>query len=89
MTRIRRYIDDPPGLFFWDMDQVVVFSTTMGAGIFMHMLFWCLLMGTGSAWLLGKVKGTRSEGYFLHVLYWHGLLPLRGTPPSHIRTLVE
>jgi conjugal transfer pilus assembly protein TraL len=89
MTRIARYIDDPPSFFFWELDEVVVFAVFIGAGIFIHSLFVFLVTGTGSAYILGKVKQSRSEGFFLHMLYWHGIIPLRGCPPSYFRTLVE
>jgi conjugal transfer pilus assembly protein TraL len=89
MTRIARYIDDPPSFFLWEIDEVVVFALFIGIGIFLHSLLVFMAIGTASAYLLGKVKQTRAEGFFLHMLYWHGILPLRGCAPSYFRTLVE
>lgn len=89
MTRIARYIDDPVSFFFWDIDEVMVFSTFMVFGILTDTLTYQIIIGVLLAFILSKVKQSRAEGFFMHALYWYGLYRLRGSPPSHIREFVE
>jgi len=89
MTRIARYIDDPVSFFFWDMDEVMVFSTFMVFGILTDTLTYEIIVGVLFAFILSRVKQSRAEGFFMHILYWYGLCRLRGCPPSYIREFVE
>jgi len=89
MTRIARYIDDPPQFFFWEIDEVVVFSTCFAIGIMSGLLTIMIVMGIGAGFLLSRVKQGRSDGFFLHVLYWRTGMGLKGCPSSHIRSYVE
>jgi len=89
MTRIVRYLDDPVSFFFWDLDEVVVFSTFMVAGILTDTLTYLLLLGVGLSFALSRVKQSRAEGFFLHILYWLGFFRLKGCPPSYVREFVE
>jgi conjugal transfer pilus assembly protein TraL len=89
MTRIARYIDDQPAIFFWEMDEIIVFTLFTGIGIFFNSLFMMIIIGAVGAAVLGKFKNTQSEGFFLHFLYWYGVFPLRGCIASYKRTLIE
>lgn len=89
MTRIARYIDDPISFFFWDIDEVVVFSTFMVMGFLTDTLTYLIIIGIVLSFVLSRVKQSRSEGFFMHVLYWMGFFRLRGCPPSYIREFVE
>lgn len=89
MTRIVRYIDDPVSFFFWDLDEVVVFSTFMVMGFLTDTLTYLIIIGILLSFALSKVKQSRSEGFFMHILYWVGFYRLRGCPPSYIREFVE
>lgn len=89
MTKIARYIDDPPSIFFWEIDEVAIFSTLLTVGIFFHLLTLMLVISTVITLVLQKVKATKSEGYFMHWLYWQGLYRLRGCVPSYYRTFIE
>lgn len=89
MTRIVRYIDDPVSFFFWDIDEVVVFSTFMVMGFLTDTLTYLILVGIIFSFCLSRFKQSRAEGFFMHVLYWFGFYRLRGCPPSHIREFIE
>lgn len=89
MTRIVRYIDDPVSFFFWDLDEVIVFSTFMVMGFLTDTLTYLIIIGIILSFGLSKLKQSRSEGFFMHILYWFGFYRLKGCPPSYIREFVE
>lgn len=89
MTQIARYIDDPPQIFFWEIDEFVVFGACFSLGIMSNAPTVMIILGCVLAYLLQRVKAGRSDGFFLHVLYWHVGMPLKGCPPSYIRSYVE
>jgi conjugal transfer pilus assembly protein TraL len=89
MTKIPRYIDDPPSFLFWEIDEVIVISLFVCVGILARILTIMLILGYFVSKILKKVKQTKSEGFFLHVLYWHGFLTLKGCPPSYKRRFIE
>lgn len=88
---IPRRLNDPPRLFWWDMDvALLVLATTlvgMVAGFF--------LTGCGLGMLLAmaysRAKSGKHPAYALHLLYWTLPAPvtgLRRTPPSHLREMM-
>jgi len=89
MTRIARHIDDPPQIFFWEVDEFVVFGSCFTLGIMSGTPTVMILTGIVLAYLLARVKAGRSDGFFLHILYWYAGLPLKGCPPSYHRTFIE
>lgn len=89
MTRIHRYIDDPPQFLFWDIDEVAVFSAFLGIGMLTNTLTTLFIIGFGLSFVLKKTKQKSSDGMFLHVLYWIGFFPIKGCPPSYIRKYIE
>jgi conjugal transfer pilus assembly protein TraL len=89
MTHIARYIDDPPEIFFWQVDEFIVFGSCFALGIMANTLAIMTTLGVVMAWLLSRVKAGRSDGFFMHVLYWHAGVPLKECPPSHIRSFIE
>lgn len=89
MAKFYRYIDDPPQIFFWDVDDVVLFSVFMGIGIVFNILFFMVLLGGGIVYGLGKVKEKKAEGFLLHAAYWYGIKPMKNTPPSYIKEFIE
>jgi len=89
MTKIHRYIDDPVSFFFWDIDEVVVFSTFIVMGLMTDTLTYLIVVGMLLSFILSRVKQARAEGFFMHILYWYGIFPLRGCSPSYIRQFSE
>lgn len=89
MTTIARYIDDPATIFFWEIDEIVVFALFFGLGMFFDILTIMILVGVAMSLALSKVKSQKAEGFLLHALYWAGVFRLRGCPPSYIREFIE
>ena len=89
MTRIPRYIDDPPQIFFWEIDEFIIFGTCFSIGTITGTPTVMITMGVVLAYLLSRVKAGRSDGFFLHVLYWVAGLNLKSCPPSHFRSYIE
>jgi conjugal transfer pilus assembly protein TraL len=85
---IPRRLNDPPRLFWWDMDVAMIVLGAALAGMVIGFLLTGCLAGLLSAHLYARLKSGRHPAYALHLLYWH--LPafmtgLRRTPPSHQR----
>jgi len=89
MTKIARYIDDPPQIFFWDIDEIIIFGMFFGIGMLANILTIMIFIAIGVNLLFSRVKQCRSDGFFLHILYWLGILRLRECPPSYIRSYYE
>ncbi len=89
MTRIPRYIDDPPTILFWDVDELAVICICMAVGIITGKLTQFIVGGLIVSKLIGKVKKDKSDGYLQHILYWLGIMPLKGLPPSYKRSFIE
>ena len=89
MTRISRYIDDPPQIFFWELDEFIVFGTCFSIGTITGVPTVMITLGVVLAYLLSRVKAGRSDGFFLHVLYWVAGLNLKSCLPSHFRSYIE
>ena len=89
MTRIARYIDDPPQFLLWDIDELVLFDVFFGMGILTNTLVYLLGAGTCITYFFSKVKKTKSEGILLHAAYWLAGIPLRNCLRSHLREFIE
>lgn len=89
MTKICRYIDDPPSFFLWELDEIVIFSMFLFLGIITDLLTYLFVVGIIFSTIVAKIKKTKSEGFLLHLLYWCGLLKLRGCQPSWKRIFIE
>lgn len=89
MTKIPRYLDDPPSLFWWDVDEIIIVSIFFAIGIATNTLTYLLSLGFLVGYILRKVKQQQSDGFFLHSLYWLGVFPIKKCPPSYIKTYIE
>ncbi|HQN01032.1 MAG TPA: type IV conjugative transfer system protein TraL [Candidatus Hydrogenedentes bacterium] len=89
MTKIPRYIDDQPKIFFWDLDVFLIFSTLLFMGILTDYLLSSLVVGATIGYLFTKFKAGKPDSYLFHALYWHGFLRLSNIPPSYIRRFIE
>jgi conjugal transfer pilus assembly protein TraL len=89
MTKIPKYIDDPAQIFFWEIDDVIVFTVFMGIGIIIDMLFIMIMIGVGIVYGIQKMKQVKADGFLMHALYWYGAIPLKRLPPSYNREFIE
>jgi len=77
-VEIPRYVDAQPQLFFWELDEAIVFMTCMAVGI------WFGGFVTPASMVLGVVvvkafkrfKNGSLDGVLLHICYWLGLTGL-------------
>ena len=88
---IPRRLNDPPRMFWWDIDVALLFLGGVLAGMVAGVFMVGCAAGVLLAWIFGKAKSGEHPAYALHLLYWH--LPafvsgLKRTPPSHQRDLV-
>jgi len=57
MTHIARYIDDPPQIFLWDIDDIILFSVFFGAEILTGLIW----TGSPSYSIPPRRKSTRAS----------------------------
>ncbi len=72
-TRIPRYIDDPPQIFWWEVDEVAVFSASFVVGALCGQSLAGLGAGFALSLLLEKLKAGRGSAFLMHLAYWYGL----------------
>ena len=87
---IPRRLNDPPRMFWWDIDVALLFLAAALAGMVAGFFLTGAASGVLLAWAYGKAKSGEHPAFALHLLYWH--LPgfvtgLTRTPPSHCREL--
>lgn len=77
-VEIPRYVDSQPQLFFWELDETIVFVACLAAGIAMGGIFTLISMVAG--WFVVKMfrrfKNGSLDGVLLHICYRAGLLGL-------------
>ena len=73
-----RYNELPPKFLWFSIDQAVVVGTGIVLGALGGYLIYSLTATSLVAWLLGRWRASRPEGYFNHMLYWYGLIPIKG-----------
>lgn len=91
MAQIPRYFDSAPQFFFWEVDEVIVFSICFGVGILVDRLLTFAIIGIVLMKAVAKMKAGKIDGYFLHYAYWRVGLKLRGRSflKNYERTLME
>jgi conjugal transfer pilus assembly protein TraL len=87
---IPRRLNDPPRLFWWDLDvALLVVGAALAGMITGYFLSGCTL-GVLIAAAYARAKSGKHPAFALHLLYWS--LPavitgLRRTPPSYLREM--
>lgn len=88
---IPRRLNDPPRMFWWEIDVSLLFLASVLAGMIAGFFVTGCAAGVLLAWAYGKAKSGEHPAFALHLLYWHlpaAVSGLRRTPPSHLRELV-
>jgi conjugal transfer pilus assembly protein TraL len=85
--RIPRFIDDPPQLLWWEMDELVAVVGLFGMGIFIDHPAVGVLTGIGLARQARRYKVGRADHYLWHLLYRMGWV--KGSPSGTIREMFE
>lgn len=91
MVTIPRYLDTPPQILWFEIDELIFFLVSMVVGILTRTLTACLLVGIASVFVLSKLKSGQSDGVILHWWWWHGIpgFTLRRGPPAQITEFLE
>lgn len=75
---IPRYIDAQPQLFFWELDEALVFFGCMGVGVAIGGLYLVLMMVAGyfAVGQFKRFKNGQMDGILQHLAYWSGFMQL-------------
>lgn len=87
---IPRRLNDPPRLFWWELDVSMLFLAAVLAGMLSGYFLTGAAIGWGLAWAYGKAKSGEHPAFALHLLYWNlpaAVSGLQRTPPSHCREM--
>lgn len=87
---IPRRLNDPPRMFWWDLDVALLVMAAALAGMVSGFFLSGCALGVLLAAAYGRAKSGKHPAYALHILYW--TLPatvtgLKRTPPSHLREM--
>ena len=88
---IPRRLNDPPRMFWWDIDVSLLVLAAALAGMISGFFVSGCAVGVLLASAYGRAKAGKHPAFLLHVLYWHApgfVTGLKRTPPSYFRELV-
>jgi conjugal transfer pilus assembly protein TraL len=88
---IPRRLNDPPRMFWWEIDIALLFLAAVLAGLVSGFFVSGCAVGVLVAWAYGKAKSGEHPAFALHLVYWHlpgAVSGLKRTPPSHLRELM-
>ena len=73
---IPRYIDAPPQLFFWEMDELLILAAMFGVGIIVGGLatFGGIFVGLFFVRLFKRYKYSGLRGQLLHLVHWKNII---------------
>ena len=89
-TAIPRRLNDPPRMFWWDIDVALLVLAAALAGMISGMFVSGCVIGVLLASAYGRAKSGKHPAFALHLLYWYApaaVTGLRRTPPSYLREL--
>jgi len=91
MIDIPRHIDSLPQILWFELDELVIFLSFFGFGLFTRHVVEMLAMGFIAVYAVFKLKSGRSEGILFHWLWWQGLplIKFRRCPEAFFREFAE
>jgi conjugal transfer pilus assembly protein TraL len=87
---IPRRLNDPPRMFWWDIDVSLLVLASALAGMISGFFVGGCILGVVLASAYGRAKAGKHPAFALHLLYWHvpsAVTGLKRTPPSHLREM--
>ena len=87
---IPRRLNDPPRMFWWDLDVALLVLAAALAGMVSGFFLSGCALGVLLAMAYGKAKSGKHPAYALHLLYWYlpaAVTGLNRTPPSWLREM--
>lgn len=85
---IPRRLNDPPRMFWWDIDVALLVLAAALAGMLSGFFMSGCAIGLLLASAYGRAKAGKHPAFALHLLYWHSpaaITGLKRTPPSYQR----
>ena len=82
---IPRHLDDPPSLFFWQADTVMLVVVCFVLGTLLGVPLVATLLGMAAARYWSRIRESGTRGILTALLYWYGPIWLTDRPPSHVR----
>lgn len=87
---IPRRLNDPPRMFWWDLDMSLLVLAAALAGMISGFFVSGCALGILLASAYGRAKAGKHPAFALHLLYWHApaaITGLKHTPPSYLREM--
>lgn len=88
---IPKHLDDPPKLFWWDADEVIVFCVLLFPGLILKsfiLLVFFFILSVFVTFQYAKLKAGKLRGFLWHFTYWVlGILKINKIPKSNIREI--
>ncbi|ALA58007.1 type IV conjugative transfer system protein TraL [Nitrospira moscoviensis] len=88
---IPRYMDNPPQIAWWELDELIVLILCGFIGILTRQLTSLLIVGLMCTFMISTLKSGKSDGFIFHCAYWYGIpgFDLPQGPQGTIRELIE
>jgi type IV conjugative transfer system protein TraL len=74
-TRIPRYLNSQAQILWWELDEALILTASIGVGILYELLPLTVPLGLLAARALARNKANRGHGWLLHAA-WHRGIPL-------------
>ena len=91
IPRIPRRLNDPPRMFWWDLDLALVAIALALLGMIAGFFLTGVMLGVLAAGAYSVLKSGKHPAFALHLLYWYlpaCVVKLKCAPPSHLRELI-
>ena len=88
---IPRRLNDPPRIFWWDLDVAILALAAALAGMISGFFASGCAVGLLLASAYGRAKSGKHPAFALHLIYWYlpsAVTGLKRTPPSYLRELI-
>lgn len=90
--QIPRYIDSPPQLFFWEIDEFMLLAACLGIGIVIggFFTFGSLALGFFVIGQFRKFKSNGLAGQLNHLAHWNNIFNINPSfPKSGVRRIYK
>lgn len=83
-TKIPRYIDSTPQLFFWELDEFVILMASLSIGVVVGGLYTVLGLGIGFylVHIFKRYKDGGLPGQLNHIAHWHNAVNINSRFPN-------
>jgi conjugal transfer pilus assembly protein TraL len=83
-TKIPRYIDSTPQLFFWELDELVILIASLAVGILVGGLYTVVSLGVGFYLVdvFKRYKDGGLAGQLNHIAHWSNFVNINSRFPN-------